>query len=172
MLKIIGAAIIIAASTAAGFIYAISFDERVKRIRSLECALNTLESEIIYSRNSLSGALSEAAKSGTGFASELFLYTSEIIDSKRAIALEEVFREAWAKTLGNAAKEDEEFEVICSFIKQLDTSDTESLKKNFNVTIKRLEGLEKIAESIKNSKSKVYRYMGFSIGMFIVIILS
>ncbi|WDC83785.1 hypothetical protein PL321_14865 [Caloramator sp. mosi_1] len=67
--------------------------------------------------------------------------------------------------------EKEDLEILNTFIQGLGNSDFEGHKKNFNIVLKKLEGIEKEAEDIREKNEKLYRYLGVLGGLLIVIIL-
>jgi stage III sporulation protein AB len=171
MLKLIGSFIVIVAASLIGFSYATVYSHRVKHIREIQYALNMLESEIIYTSTPLIDALiSIAGKSSENIAT-LLTKMAELLRDKRIDSVFGAFDEAYKQTKSELYFEKEEVDIIASFMQSLGNSDIEGQKKNFNITIKKLEGFEKKAEEMKAKNEKLFRYLGVCSGVLIVIIL-
>jgi stage III sporulation protein AB len=171
MLKLIGSFIVILTTTIIGFTYAKVYMDRVKQLRDLQYALNMLESEILYTATPLVVALSSVAEKSSEAVKHLFLNMADLLREKKIGSVHEAFNEAYKISKSELFLEDEEVNIIASFMQSLGSSDIEGQKKNFNITIKKLEGFEKKAEELRVKNEKLYRYLGVCAGVLIVIIL-
>lgn len=171
MLKLIGSLIVILTTSVIGFSYAKVYVERVKQLRDIQYSLNMLESEIIYTATPLIEALSSVADKSNENIRMLYLKMTELLKEKKIGSVYEAFNEAYKLVKSDLYFEKEEIDIIASFMQSLGTSDIEGQKKNFNITIKKLEGFEKKADEIRNKNEKLYRYLGVCSGVLIVIIL-
>lgn len=171
MLKILGAFVIIGATTVMGFLYARVFSTRVKQLRDMQYALNMLESEIIYTATPLIHAMRHISEKSNDSVKLLFERISELLREKKAEGVHEAFNQAMKEFKKDLYFEKEEVEVMASFMHSLGSSDIEGQKKNFNITIKKLESFEKKAEETKSKNEKLYKYLGVCAGVLIVMIL-
>lgn len=171
MLKIFGSLIVIFATSIMGFYYANVFTERVKQLRELQYALNILETEIVYTSTPLIEALRNVSERCDSGIKKIFLLTSEKLKEKYSLGVLYAFKEAEKSLKGEIFFDKEEFEVLYSFMSTLGGSDVEGQKKIFNITVKKLEAFEKKAEDRRTKNEKLYRYLGVSAGMVIVILL-
>lgn len=171
MLKIFGSLIVVTATTIMGFYYAGVYKERVKQIRGIQYALNILESEIVYTSTPLIQAFINISERVNEPFKKLFFILSENLKNKNVESVSAAFRQACVSLKGQLLFENEEIEVLDSFMKSLGTSDVEGQKKNFNITIKKLEYFEKKAEENRKKNERLFKYLGVSCGMLIVIIL-
>lgn len=171
MLKVLGSIIVIGASGVMGFIYSNLYKERVKQIRDMQYSLNILETEIIYSSSPLSEAMEFTADKSSNGIKNVFKKMSSMLNQKTKHSVYEAFKDACASSKDEIYLGKEEMDVLESFMKSLGGSDMEGQKKNFNITIKKLEEIEKKAEVIRTKNERLYRYLGICIGVLLVIIL-
>jgi stage III sporulation protein AB len=171
MLKILGSLIIIGAATIIGFSYSGIYLERVKQLRNLQFSLNMLETEIAYTTTPLIEALFSTGEKSSGPINKLFMGIAEILREKKKDSVYDAFMDAYNLLKEELYFDKEELGVVSSFMQSLGTSDIEGQKKNFNITIKKLESFEKRAEELRTKNEKLYRYLGVSFGVLIVIIL-
>lgn len=171
MLKLIGSIIIIAGTTAIGFTYSNIYLQRVRQLRDMQFALNMLETEIVYTATPLIEALFSVGEKSSNIIKNIFSGMAETLREKKKSSVYDAFI-----YVCNLLKEDiyfdkEEIGTISSFMQSLGNSDIDGQKKNFNITIKKLEDFEKKAEEIRAKNQKLYRYLGLCFGALIVIIL-
>jgi len=171
MLKIIGSIVVITATSIMGFYYAGIYVERVKQIRSIQYALNILESEIVYTSTPLAEAFKNVSEKSCEPFKKLFLSLSENLRMKNVESVTNAFSIVLSKLRGELYFDKEELEVIDSFMKSLGNTDIEGQKKNFHITIKKLEAFEIRAEENRKKNEKLFKYLGVASGMLIVIIL-
>lgn len=171
MLKLIGSVIVVCATTAMGFYYAGVYAQRVKQLRLIQYALNSLESEIVYTSTPLIEAFENVSAKSNEPIKELFSLMSENLMGKNTEGVLNAFEEARSKVSDTLYFDKKEMEIIASFMNSLGNSDIEGQKKNFNITIKKLEAFELDAEERRKKNEKLFRYLGVSAGMLIIIIL-
>lgn len=171
MLKLIGGLAIIIATTSIGYVYSMVYEERVKQLRELQYALNILESEIVYSSTPICKALSAASENSTTFIGVMLKKMSELLEQRSVSSIYDAYVKVSKELKNQLYLEKEEKETIGSFVHSLGSADIEGQKKNFNITIKKLEGFEKRAEESRDKNSKLYRYIGLCGGVLIVLVL-
>lgn len=171
MLKLIGSLIVIASTGIMGFYYGDIFYRRVKQLTSIQYAINLLEAEIVFTSTPLSEAFKNVANKTKEPINKIFEYLSMRLMDKEVTDVQSAFFEALKKNKGELYFNKEEVEVLASFMSALGASDVEGQKKNFNITSKKLESLEKLAEESRRKNEKLFRYLGVCTGMLIVIIL-
>lgn len=171
MLKIIGSLIVIVSCGIMGFYYGDVFYRRVKQLTSIQYAINLLEAEIVYTSTPLSEAFKNVSNKAKEPISRIFEYLSMRLMDKEVTDVQSAFFEALQKYKVELYFNKEEIEVLASFMGALGNTDVEGQKKNFNITSKKLESLEKLAEENRKKNEKLFRYLGVCTGMLIVIIL-
>lgn len=171
MLKLLGSIIIITGATAIGFTYSKIYLQRVRQLRDMQFALNMMETEISYTATPLTQVLFSVGEKSSSVIKRMFTDMAETLQSKKKNSVFEAFMYTYNQMKSDIYLDKEEIGVISSFMQSLGNSDIEGQKKNFNITIKKLESFEKRAEEIRTKNEKVYRYLGLSFGVLIVIIL-
>lgn len=171
MLKILGSIIIIAGTTVIGFTYSNIFLQRVKQLRDMQFALNMMETEIAYTATPLIEVLFSVGEKSSSIIKKIFIGIAEALVSKKKNSVYEAFIDTYDQLKSDIYLDKEEIGVISAFMQSLGGSDVEGQKKNINITIKKLEVFEKRAEEIRTKNEKLYRYLGLSFGVLIVIIL-
>lgn len=171
LLKLIGSFLIIIASTFMGYYISWLYYEKVKQIRDIQFAFNFLESEIIYSSEPLYIALKKVGEKFSGPMKILFMKMSDMLKDHKKDSVYEAFLEAYQMMNEKFYFDKEEIDIIKSFLHGIGSNDLEGQKKNFNIAIKKLELIEKKAEEKRQSSDKLIKYLGFSFGVVIVVIL-
>lgn len=171
MLKILGSLIVVIAAGGIGLIYSGMYVERVRQIREMQYALQILETEMIYSALPLGEALEFTSNKSSSAIAELLDEMAKILKSRAKDNVYDAFKEAYRLKKDQLCFGKEEIDVLEAFVQSLGNSDIEGQKKNFNITIKKLEELEKKAETTRVKNERLYRYLGVCTGLLIVIIL-
>lgn len=170
MLKIIGSILIIIASTFGGFMYAQSFVNRVKELNEIERCIYQLQNEIAYTHTPLPDALNNVAIKAKEPIAEIFNSTSNKLKSNMYDNVYEAFREAFNESSSINLKE-EDINLVLDLSKSLGESDITGQMNIFSLTIENLKKIITQAEITMKKNVKMYRYLGFSIGAVIVIML-
>lgn len=171
MLKILGSLIVVIAAGGIGLIYSGMYVERVRQIREMQYALQILETEMIYSALPLGEALEFTSNKSSSAIAGLLDEMAKILKSRAKDNVYDAFKEAYRLKKDQLCFGKEEIDVLEAFVQSLGNSDIEGQKKNFNITIKKLEELEKKAETTRVKNERLYRYLGVCTGLLIVIIL-
>jgi stage III sporulation protein AB len=165
----VGIFLTLISATGVGYLMAIKFRARRWIIKSLITALNILKIEITYSRTPLEGAFKKVASSSDKLVSDLFykasFYLGEQIGLTAAEAWEKGLKE-WDK--GFLTREDKD--ILIAFGTSLGTSNVENQEKNFNMTLELLKRQLDFAEEEGRKNEKLYRNLGFLLGLAIVIL--
>jgi stage III sporulation protein AB len=169
MIKTIGCLLILAASTFGGFAYADSFKKRVKQLNEVERAIDQLQNEIEYTYTPLPEALHNVSEKCEEPINEIFSKASQILYSNEADSVYDAFKKCFKDSNININKED--IDVILDLSKSLGESNIEGHKKIFLLAKSNLKKRISIAEDSMNKNVKMYRYLGFSLGSMIVIVL-
>jgi stage III sporulation protein AB len=170
MLKLIGAAIIIVATTWTGFEAARHLTERPRQLRLLKSALQSLEAEIMYGHTPLHEAAQKLSSQLSkplswffeGFASKL-----SGTDTTVKQAWEESLKEVWKLT----ALKQGEFEIMKQFGETLGRHDRYSQQKQIMLALTHLEREEADANESQAKYEKMVKSLGFLSGLLLVILL-
>lgn len=171
MIKLIGSLLIIVSTTMIGILYGNTLKDRVSQLKELNRCMYLLKNEIFYTYTSLPEALNNVGKKSKGVIKQLFTNTSQLLTLNKVDSVYDAWIEVINKYKDNISLEEEDIDIILNFTKTLGNSDVESQQGLFCLIIKNLENQIRQAEEKMNNNVKVFRYIGFSIGFIIVIIL-
>lgn len=169
MIKTIGCLLILAASSFGGFAYADSFKKRVRQLNEIERAINQLQNEIEYTYTPLPEALYNVSEKCEAPINEIFSKASQALYSNEVESVYDAFKKCLENSNLSINKED--MNVILDLSKSLGESDIEGHKKIFSLSKVNLKKRVSIAEESMNKNVKMYRYLGFSLGAMLVIVL-
>ena len=171
MIKIIGCAVILGASTVAGFIYSERLKYRVFQLNEVERAVHQLQNEITYVHALLPDAFKSVAQKCRNPIKELFNKTSELLYGNEYENVYEAMTTAMNTIKGGLNLNCDDINVILDLSKTLGESDIEGQNNMFKLTILNLKKQIKISEEFMKKNIKMYRYLGFSFGAMLVIAL-
>jgi stage III sporulation protein AB len=171
MIKILGCILILAASTIGGFVYAESFKKRVRQLNELERALNQLQSEIEYTYTPLPEALKSVADKSEEPVKGIFNRASELLFLNEAEDVYDAFKKSLKDSSEGLHINNEDLNIMLDLSKSLGESDIEGHKKIFILAKSNLKKRISIAEDAMYKNVKMYRYLGFSLGAMLVIVL-
>jgi stage III sporulation protein AB len=170
MIKIVGAILILFATTWTGFEVAKQLTERPRQLRTLKTALQSLEAEIMYGHTPLYEAarrLSQQLPSPiNGF---FYKFGNKLTESETTVrdAWEESLKEIWGKT----ALKKGEFEIMKQFGETLGRHDRVSQQKQIMLTLTHLEREENEARDRQFKYEKMVKNIGFLTGLLLIILL-
>lgn len=171
MLKILACVMVISASSAIGFTYAEGFKKRTKQLSELQRCINQLQNYIVYTRTPLPEAIFNISHKSVSPIKNIFEEVSKLLFSNEVNNVYEAFYKVLNdknKTL-NLKKED--INVILDMAKTLGECDIDGEKRMFNLALSSLKKQIEISEDSMNKNVKMYRYLGFSLGTMLVIML-
>lgn len=170
MMKIIGAVLIIVATTWVGFEASRQFNERPRQLRLLKSALQSLEAEIMYGHTPLHEAARRLSKQLTKPLSGFFeRFAAKLTGSETTvkIAWEESLNEIWKMT----AFKQGEYEIMKQFGETLGRHDRLSQQKQILLTLSHLEREEADAYDRQAKYEKMVKSLGFLSGLLLIILL-
>ena len=170
MIKLIGAIIIIVATTWTGFEASRNFSARPKQLRALRSALQSLEAEIMYSHTPLHEAARRLAAQLAKPLSTFFeAFARKLTDTETTVnqAWETSLREVWKST----AFKQGEFEIMKQFGETLGRHDRFSQQKHMMLTLSHLEREEADAIDRQAKYEKMVKSLGFLSGLLLIILL-
>jgi len=171
MIKIIACAVILSASTIAGFIYSERLKYRAFQLNEVQRAIYQLQNEITYVHALLPDAFKSVSIKSKGPIGELFNKTSELLYDNSYENVYEAMNCAINLLKNRIYLNSEDINVILDLSKTLGESDIEGQISIFSLTLGNLKKQIKISEDIMNKNIKMYRYLGFSFGAMIVLAL-
>lgn len=170
MIKLLGAILIIATTTWAGFELAKRYSNRPKYLRQFKFALQSLNAEIMYGHIPLYEATERLAKQVSEPLSSFFhSFSQRLLDGGQLV------REAWKDSLDSIWKETSlmksEYEILLQFGETLGQHDRESQQKHIILAINHLEKEEADARENQQKYEKMVRNLGFLSGVLLAILL-
>jgi stage III sporulation protein AB len=171
MLKMLGAVLVIAATTLAGWVQAKQYASRPRQIRRLILALKRLETEIMYGFTPLPEALVRIGEQSGGAVGSIFHSAAENMkppDNRTAQdALQLAIESGWSTTAMKKAEQD----IMRQFSYTLGTSDRKDQLGHIATAVRQLESEEHEAREEQNRYEKMFRSLGLLFGVFIVIVM-
>jgi stage III sporulation protein AB len=169
-MKIIGAIIIVMATTMAGFSFASRLSNRPKQLRHLKYALQTLEAEIMFGHVPLKEASNRLAAQVPKPVSMIFQLFSEALQEQSTNV-----KKAWEKTLltvwPDTALGKQEFEIMMQFGATLGQHDRHQQQKQIRLTLSHLEREEADARDTQAKHEKMVKSLGVLSGLLIIVLL-
>ncbi|AKN34020.1 stage III sporulation protein AB [Clostridium carboxidivorans P7] len=171
MLKILACIIIIIASTAIGFNYGEGFKKRTKQLNELQRCINQLQNDMIYTFTPLPEAIYNIAEKSKDPIKSIFKEISSLLFSNAVDSSYDAFYKVFKdkKEVLNLNKED--LNVILDLAKTLGECDIDGEKRMFSLTLSSLKKQLEGSEISMNNNVKMCRYLGFSLGAMVVIML-
>jgi len=169
-MKWIGALLIILSCAWLGYSYAGSLEERVRQLRLLRTALQSLEAEILFGHAPLHEASRNIAKQFQGPVQNLFEWFAE-----KLLADERTAAEAWRETIMEIWREtslkNREQEILLQFGETLGKHDLMQQQKQIQLALVHLEREELDAREREKNYGKMAKSLGLLTGLLLVILL-
>ena len=171
ILRIISLILIMGATTGAGFVYGESMRKRVNQLKEMEIILYNLKNQIEFTNTSLPEAMDSASENAKGPVKEIFKEISRMLFN---FFLEDVFQ---AFNISIASNKDktcltkEDINILVDFSKSIGNMDIAGQRSIFNLTLENIKKQINEAENTLKKNVKMYRYLGFSIGAMIDIMI-
>lgn len=171
MLKLLGAVLIIASSSAGGFYVARSYRERPRQLRMLQQALQMLETEIIYGSVPLHLAMKHIGERMPFILKKIFLSMSSNLLELDGASSYECWEKAIEQHFGQTSLKLQDKEILLHFGQTLGISDKEDQMKHIRLTVQNLSVEEHLAREEQKLYEKISRHLGVLLGALIVILM-
>ncbi|MFC4617958.1 stage III sporulation protein SpoIIIAB [Camelliibacillus cellulosilyticus] len=169
-MKMIGALLILLASTAIGRLYAMRYRDRPRELRQLRTALVSLETEIAYGLAPIGDAARRLAEQLPDPGKAFFTLFSDRLSQSDA-----PLSEVWRKTLDDiwptTALKKTEKGIMAQFGATLGLSDRENQQKQIQLALAHLEREEIEAREAQKQYEKLFNSLGFLAGLLLAILL-
>jgi stage III sporulation protein AB len=171
MLKLLGACMILLATTMSGLKWSAHYVNRPRQIRLFRSALQRLESEISYGATPLPMALSHIAKQTPAPIGICLGEVAQRLVEQQHLSLMDCWRQGlnahWDKTSLQAA----EREIITQFGYTLGSSDREDQVKHIRLVLAHLAAEEENATIEQRKYEKLCKSLGLLAGALVVILM-
>jgi stage III sporulation protein AB len=170
-LKAVCSMVILLCSTAGGLAMAARFPGRVNHIRMVQQALNMLESEILFTSTPLPEAFQRVAQRIGRPLDRVFFTVLSILDENAGYTAGEAWNMAFERNRGVMLLNSEDLDIIKAFGKGLGSTDRENQQKIFHMIRFQLDSQLVKAEDDRSKNEKMYKNLGFLLGVTIIILL-
>ena len=171
LIKVIGGLLVISASGLFGILYSNRLSLRYRELANLRRVMQMLETEVVYGATPLPVALCSVSNKADGLVSSFFRNVSECLSERSFYTFGEAWNDSAEKLLMESSLVKSDIELIKSFGNILGCSDREDQKKHFQLFYLQLRHQEDSAtEEIKRS-AKMYRSLGFLLGVAVFVVL-
>ncbi|WP_017415705.1 stage III sporulation protein SpoIIIAB [Clostridium tunisiense] len=171
MIKILGILLILISSTVVGFMYGEGMKKRVKELNELLRGVYILKNEINYMHSLLPEALMKVSEKCTGTIKKIFVDASKILLSNEEVDVYTSFKKSIDINKSNINLTKEDLSIFLDLSKSLGELDVDGHNDIFSLVTENLNKAIIGAESNLEKSIKMYRYLGFSFGAMIAIVL-
>lgn len=171
MIKGIGAVLIVIASTAIGFSIAENLRKRLLQLKEIQSALIQLQNEIFYTRTALPEACASVASKSKFPINKIFEKVSCGLNNNTSNSVYDAFSYSLSTDEEGLCVTKEDKEILLDLAKALGESDLDGHKKVFSLTEHNIKTAIQALESNVDKNVKMYRYLGFSLGAAVAILL-
>ncbi|MEJ6950078.1 hypothetical protein [Natronospora cellulosivora (SeqCode)] len=169
-IKLFGALLILISGSSIAWIMSNIYLNRVKELKDMQLALNILNTEISYGQSILPEALRQTANVINEPLSELFASSAEELKNSKKESFDEIWQRRLKRFKYKCDLLDEDLDIMKVWGQQIGCSDLNNQINVIQLTIKRLEQQEEIANEIAEKKVKIARYTGVLISLMVIIL--
>lgn len=171
MIKLAGAAVVLATATLAGFHQASLLARRPREIGDLIAALSRLQTDVGYGVTPLPDALRGAAGSAREPVSGLLRAVADELGRPDGRTAAECWEAVWTKGWALTSMKRNELDHLLALGPTLGVSDRSDQTRHLALTIHRLQADEREANEIRGRYEKMWRSLGVLSGALAVILL-
>lgn len=161
--------VIILACGGLGIIKAQSYSQRLRELTDLSDMIQILKTEMSYRKDPLPAAFARISTYKDNRAMDLLFQCSQLM--KENLDFKQCWQQALQEAYRGSALKDEDRIIAEDLGLQLGKSDIQGQASMFALAESRLSTQTEDAVKEKNTKGRMYRGMGFSIGIVIAVIL-
>lgn len=171
MIKLLGAAILVASGGFAGMLVAWEYSKKPKELKAMLSAIKILETEIMYTATPMVEAMEKVAENSVHNVAVFFQKAADELKSMNGCTA----GEAWEKALDWYYKvsslEKREMSILSNLGRALGISDQEDQEKHLHLASEQLKMEIIRAEEAAAKNTKMWNYLGFCGSLVIAIIL-
>lgn len=170
-LKIIGCGLILMCSSLIGYLYSENLKKRVLQLREIEQAFFQLRSEMVYTHTSLPEIFYNIGTKCSSPIGDIFKEISSLLYENEVDSVNEGFKRVLKEHKEELSLKQSDIDIILNLSKSLGESDIEGQKNILVVTLENLKKQINNAEIAMSKDIKMYRYLGFSFGAILIIMI-
>ncbi|HHU85603.1 MAG: stage III sporulation protein SpoIIIAB [Pelotomaculaceae bacterium] len=171
MLKLIGAAMVVAASGLGGLAVAGNYSRRPRELRTLRSALQMLETEVVYSATHLPEALARVAGNCDRLVEPLFSRAAAEFAASTGITAANAWENALIHYYPGTALKPQDLSILRSLGSSLGRSDREDQVKHLHLAMEQIKSAMAGAEEEAARNVKLWSYLGFLGGLITVLVI-
>ena len=171
MLKVIGLILIISSSTVLGFAYGEKFYKRVRELKEFQRAVYILKNEINFCHSLLPDALMKVYEKCDEPIRTIFKDIAMKLRGEEDVNVYSCFEEGINTNLSKLSLKEKDISIIMDLAKTLGEMDIDGHNDILGLAMEELGKAISEAEVNLEKNVKMYRYLGFSFGAMIGIIL-
>jgi stage III sporulation protein AB len=171
MFKLIASLLIICSAGLAGLRAASAYSLRSRQLRTLQEALQLLDTEIMYGATPLPAALSKVAAAAGEAVGVVFREAGDMLGNSSGLTAGEAWNLAVDRNIRQTAFTQEDRAILRSFGEALGSSDRVDQHKHITLTAYHLRQEEERAERDRQKNERIWKYGGFLVGIGIVLLL-
>ncbi|EDS77917.1 stage III sporulation protein SpoIIIAB [Clostridium massiliodielmoense] len=169
--KILGSILVLVSSSLLGFIYGENLKKRFFQLEEMEQALYQLKNEIVYTHNSLPDIFMSVGSKGTKPIGDIFKRVSNLLYEHQVESVHEGFKKALSENKKQLNLKKYDIDILLNLSKSLGESDIEGQQNILTLTIRNIKSQLDSAKNVMEKNIKMYRYLGFSFGAILVIMM-
>lgn len=171
MLKLFGAMLILLAGTLFGFYQALLLARRPRQIADLIRSLQRLETEILFGFTPLPEALVLTAGAGQGPVSALFRAAGDELSQSGGRSVQQIWQSVITGHWRSTSMKPQERDTLLQLGTTLGLTDRDDQIKHIRLTVKQLEGEERIARDEQQRYERMWKSLGVLMGLLVVILM-
>lgn len=170
-LKALGCIFILGGCTLIGFILGENLKNRLLQLKEIEQALYVLQNEIVYTRTSLPEIFFHVGEKCIKPINHIFFQVSKLLSDNEVDSVYEGFEKSLQDNYDLISLKKEDLNVLMDMARTLGESDIEGQRNILNLSINNIKKQIKDADTTMQKNTKMYRYLGFSFGAILVIMI-
>ncbi|NLK72917.1 MAG: hypothetical protein GX285_07870 [Clostridiales bacterium] len=171
IIKMVLSASIIALSTLVGYLISSSFENRIKQLNALIFAIKIMDAEMNYSKNYLGEIINKLALNNDETIGIFFTNINNALNHSFGKDFSHIWNDAVEMTFKTGSLSKTDIKLLKDFGKRFGKIDLQNQKNIFEYFYRRFDLQLEEAINEKEKKSRVYRNLGVSVGIMIVVIL-
>lgn len=171
MCKTAGAILVLAASTAICCRYCLRIKERYRILEEWKKCMVILKGEIAYAKTVMPEALYYLSKNSSSPFTEFFYDVAEGLEEKRARTFAEIWGEKCGHYFGHGVLGREDTQFLTELGNSLCIQDASTLLQTLQLYLTRLEERIEKERQQMGEKLRIYRLLGISFGITVVVVL-
>lgn len=171
MIKFLGAIIVLLSSSLTGYLYGENLRHRVENLKEFQRTIYYLKNEITYNHSLLYNALITVSENAKKPVSSTLKEIAALLNENACDSVYDAFDKIFKKNKDKLKFNKDDIAIFLNLSKTLGEISLDGQEDMFDlVTINLSEDIDNAEEYLKKNL-KMYRYLGFTIGAMVIIIL-